>query len=94
MPLPPVNAAQDQLDRRLRVIHVASGVALAALAVLAGLLLSGARAADLPCPPKHTACRQVRLAADTFAEAAAVAHARACGWSDARIAEARKCLAK
>ena len=80
MPLPPVNAEQDRLDRRLRTIRVVAGVALAALAVLAGLLLSGARAADLPCSPKHTACWQVRLAVDTFGEAAAVAHAKACGW--------------
>jgi hypothetical protein len=77
MPPPSVNAEQDQLDRRLRVIRVVTGVALAALAVLAGLLLSGARAADLPCPPKHTACWQVRLAVDTIGEVAAVAQARA-----------------
>jgi hypothetical protein len=44
---------QDELDRRLRFILVAAGVGLAALLVLAGLMLSGARAADLPCPPKR-----------------------------------------
>ena len=51
--LPTVNAGQDELDRRLRIIRFATGVAFAALLLLAGLLLSGARAADLWCPPKH-----------------------------------------
>jgi hypothetical protein len=82
---------QDELDRRLRVIRFATAVAIAAL-LLAGLLLSGAHAADLPCPPKRYACWQVRLAVDTFGEAATVAHVKACGWSEAKIAEARKCL--
>jgi hypothetical protein len=45
---------QDELDRRLMVIRVEVGVALAALLVLSGLMLSGARAAELPCPPKHS----------------------------------------
>jgi hypothetical protein len=49
--LPPVSAEQDELDRRLRIIRCATGVAFAALLLLAGLLLSGARAADLRCPP-------------------------------------------
>ena len=37
---------QDELDRRLTVIRVSAGVAVAALLVLAGLLLSGAHAGD------------------------------------------------
>jgi hypothetical protein len=52
--LPPVSAEQDELDRRLRIIRFATGVAFAALQLLAGLLLSGARAADLWCPPTTT----------------------------------------
>lgn len=38
---------QDELDRRLNVIRVSAGVAVAALLVLAGLLLSGARAGEV-----------------------------------------------
>jgi hypothetical protein len=83
---------QDELDRRRLVIRVAAAAAVAALLVLAGLMLSGARAADLPCPPKHTACWQVRLAVDSFGETATVERAKACGWSEAKIAQARKCL--
>ena len=41
---------QDELDRRLAVIRVAAGVTVAALLVLAGLLLSGARAAEKQDP--------------------------------------------
>jgi hypothetical protein len=83
---------QDELDRRLRGILLMTAVALAALLVLAGLMLSGAHAADLPCPPKHPTCWQIRLAVNSFGEPATVNHAKACGWSEARIAEARKCL--
>jgi hypothetical protein len=83
---------QDELDRRLRVIRFATAVAMAALLLLAGLLLSGVHAADLPCPPKRYACWQLRLAVNTFGEPATVAHVTACGWSEAKIEEARKCL--
>jgi Na+/proline symporter len=41
---------QDELDRRLQVIRLATGAALAALLLLAGLLLSGAHAADVASP--------------------------------------------
>jgi hypothetical protein len=60
--------------------------------VVFGSLTHGARAADLPCPPRHYACWQVRLAVNDFGEPATVAQVKACGWSEARIAEARKCL--
>ena len=83
---------QDELDRRRRIIHIAAAVAVAALLVLASLMLSGAKAGDLPCPPKHYACWQVRLAVNSFGEVAAANQARACGWSEAKIAEARRCL--
>jgi hypothetical protein len=83
---------QDELDRRRRIIHIAAAIAFAALLVLASLMLSGARADELPCPPKRYACWQVRLAVNTFGEPAIVDHAKACGWSDTKIAEAKKCL--
>jgi uncharacterized membrane protein affecting hemolysin expression len=51
---------QDELDRRLTVIRVSAGVALAALLVLAGLLLSGVRAAE-----KHHARGSLSVAAIT-----------------------------
>jgi hypothetical protein len=68
--------------RRALVFALALGCASPAL-----------RAAELPpCPPRHVACWQVRLAVSRYGEAAAAAHARTCGWSEAKIAEARKCL--
>jgi hypothetical protein len=60
--------------------------------VVAALLCSApAPAADLPCPKRYF-CWQVRAAVASFGEAATEAHVRACGWSDARIEEARRCL--
>ena len=86
------DAEQRELDRRLMVIRVAAGVAISAFLVLAGLVLSGARAADLPCPPKHAACWQVRAAVDAYGEDVVTIRAKACGWSDERVFDARKCL--
>jgi hypothetical protein len=83
---------QDELDRRRRAIHVAAAIAFAALLVLASLMLSGAKAYDLPCPPRRYSCWQVRLAVNSFGEVATANHARVCGWSEAKIAEARRCL--
>jgi hypothetical protein len=90
--LPRVIPEQRRRDRYLVIILFATGVASASLLFLPGLMLSGAHAADLRCPPKHTACWQVRLAVETFGEPAMVARVKACGWSEARIEEARKCL--
>jgi hypothetical protein len=65
----------------------AVGMALALLGAAPAL-----RAADLPCPPRQPACWQVRLVIERYGQAAAIAHARACGWTEAKITEARKCL--
>ena len=48
-------------------------------------------AGEGPCP-RQLACWQVRLAVNRYGESAAVDHARACGWTEAKIAEARKCV--
>ena len=87
-----VMSEQDELDRRRGIIHVAAAIAFAALLVPASLMLSGAKAGDLPCPPKRYSCWQVRLAVNSLGEVATANHARACGWSEAKIAEARRCL--
>jgi hypothetical protein len=83
---------QDELDWWRRVIHIAAAIACSAVLVLASLMLSGAKAGDLPCPPKRYSCWRVRLAVNSFGEVATADHARTCGWSEAKIAEARKCL--
>jgi hypothetical protein len=45
-------------------------------------------------PTKRDAWRQVRLAVNSFGERTTVDHVGACGCSEAKIAEARKRLAK
>lgn len=64
-----------------------AGVAAAVIMVTA-VTAAGAE----PACPKNLKCWQVRAAVATFGEPAAESHVRACGWSDAKIAEARKCL--
>src|ERR1700716_3150292 len=49
-----------RLNRDRRVILFWTGVAFLALLTLLGLMLSGARAGDLPCPPKHYFCWEVK----------------------------------
>jgi hypothetical protein len=85
---------QHEPARHLWIIRIAAGIGIVAVLVSADLIRSDARAADLPCPTQRNACWQVRLAVDHFGEHAMVERVRACGWSEARIAEARKCLAK
>lgn len=63
------------------------------IASLLVLLMSSAALAQ-PCPPKRYFCWQVRLAAASFGLWAIEANARACGWSEAEIDRARKCLPK
>jgi hypothetical protein len=48
--------------------------------------------ADPVCPPKHYACWQARAAFAAFGEMTVLARARACGWTEAKINEAVKCL--
>jgi hypothetical protein len=74
--MPAVTSDRAAGRTRLRVIRFAAGVAFASLLPLASLLLSSAVAVDLPCPPKHTACWQVRLAVNKFGEDATVALSR------------------
>lgn len=61
-----------------------------AAAVIVAIAMTAAGAEQV-CP-KRLACWQVRAAVATFGEAASEAHIRACGWSESKIAEARKCL--
>lgn len=83
---------QAQLDRALRVIRFASCVAIIAFIALVCLLVSGARASELPCPPKHYFCWEVKAAVAAIDAQEAREHAKKCGWSEARIAAAEKCL--
>jgi len=64
-----------------------------ALAILA-LISSEARAVDYPCPPKRYFCWQVKGAVNLFGEQAVLTKARTCGWSEAKIEIARRCLAR
>lgn len=47
--------------------------------------------AELPCPPKHYTCGQVRKAIARYGEPAVRDKARSCGWSEEKIAEAERC---
>ena len=51
-----------------------------------------ARAAELPCPPKHYACWEVKAIVDMLGEQKVIDKAKACGWSAAKINEALKCI--
>jgi hypothetical protein len=64
----------------------------AAMAIALICALPALHAAEGPCPTRHVACWEVRLAVNRYGEDAAAAHAKACGWPEAKIAEARKCL--
>ena len=56
---------------------------------LAGFLIGQAHAADKPVGWR---CVMVRNAVAVYGEAAALAWAKKHGWSDNRIAEAKRCL--
>jgi hypothetical protein len=64
-------------------------ILLLAMAMLC-IAVRQSRAADY-CP-KHYTCAEVRLGKTIIGEDAMIARAKACGWSDAKIAEAMKCL--
>jgi hypothetical protein len=63
-----------------------------AVALALGCASPALHATEAPCPPKRLACWQVLLVVNRYGEAATAAHARVCGWPEAKIAEARKCL--
>jgi hypothetical protein len=63
-------------------------ILLLAMAMLC-IAVRQSRAADCP---KHYTCAEVRLGKTIIGEDAMIARAKACGWSDAKIAEAMKCL--
>lgn len=81
-------------NRRRSFYFLVFTVAMLILAVALMIILATrpASAADLNCPPKRYFCWQVRLAAATFTEAALEDRARACGWTEAQILAARRCL--
>jgi hypothetical protein len=81
-------------NRRRSLYFLVFTIAMLVLAVALMIVLATrpANAAGSPCPPKHYFCWQVRVAAATFTEAALEDRARACGWTEAQILAARRCL--
>jgi hypothetical protein len=69
-------------------------LAFAGAVVFALLLLAMAAtmAGAEPLCPKTVSCWKVKAAVATFGKAAAEAHVRSCGWSEAQIVEAKRCL--
>lgn len=53
--------------------------------------LTGAKADDAPCPPKHYFCWEARWAFSHYGVSRVVSKAKACGWTREEIAEALKC---
>jgi hypothetical protein len=70
---------QGKPDSHLWIIRIATAIAFVAVLRPAGLIPSGARAADPRCPTKRCACWQVRLAVNSFGERTTVDRAKACG---------------
>jgi hypothetical protein len=76
---------EEHLRRRV-------GFAIAAALLALALMISGAIGAELPCPPRYYFCFEVKAAVATWGEQAMREKARKCGWSEARIEAAAKCL--
>lgn len=85
------NAILTEYNAKQRRSFRARVLLLLICALLGFAIIGIAHATELACPKRY-ACWQVRLAVSTFGEGAVVDHARACGWSEDRISEARKCM--
>jgi len=70
------------------LIRIQRSGAIMAIALVLGLI-GDAHAADKPSAWR---CALVRNAVAVYGESAALAWARSHGWSDSRIAEAKRCL--
>jgi hypothetical protein len=68
----------------------ARAIALLLALVMLCIAVRHSRAEDV-CPKDYT-CADVKLGKAIIGKAAMIARAKACGWSDAKIAEAMKCL--
>lgn len=64
------------------------------VAIWTAAMLSVSVASNFPCPSKGQSCARVKAAVAMFGEDAVEGHARACGWTDREIEQARRCLRK
>jgi hypothetical protein len=67
------------------------GVPLLFLILLVFAWLTGAKADDLPCPPKYYFCWQAKIVFNKYGTGRVVSKARACGWTREEIGEVLKC---